>query len=82
MNIYLEKKNPAENMYRFYSITVTPTLFGDWALVRGWGRIGSRGSKMEEWFETKLDAIELAIKINSQKKRRGYQTNPYSASKA
>ena len=30
---YLEKRNPANNIYRFYTIQITPTLFGDWAVV-------------------------------------------------
>ena len=39
-SIYLEKRVPARNQHRFYTITVTRTLFGSWALVREWGRIG------------------------------------------
>ena len=31
---YLEKIDPARRMGRFYAICVTPTLFGQWAVVR------------------------------------------------
>jgi predicted DNA-binding WGR domain protein len=31
------------NMLRFSTIRIAPTLFGEWAVVREWGRIGSLG---------------------------------------
>ena len=31
-------------MARFYKIDVQPTLFGEWAAVREWGRIGRAGT--------------------------------------
>ena len=40
MIAYLEKVEPKQRMLRFYALHVAPTLFGDWALVREWGRIG------------------------------------------
>ena len=39
-SIHLERRVPARNQHRFYAITVTPTLFDSWAMVREWGRIG------------------------------------------
>ena len=33
--------DPARNMARFYTMALQPTLFGEWALLREWGRIGS-----------------------------------------
>ena len=29
-----------KNMARFYKLVVQPTLFGEWSLVREWGRMG------------------------------------------
>ena len=49
---YLEKRIPTLNQQRFYSIHVIPTLFGLWAVVRAWGRIGQPGKVRELWFET------------------------------
>ena len=56
MNLaYLERRESAANMARFYTASIVPTLFGEWALVRGWagsarparfGRSGSKPSKM------------------------------------
>ncbi|MEM1364057.1 MAG: WGR domain-containing protein, partial [Pseudomonadota bacterium] len=31
------------NKRRFYALSVQRTLFGEWALVREWGRIGVGG---------------------------------------
>ena len=50
--VYLERREPARNRLRFYAILVTPTLFGAWALVREWGRIGQPGTVRETWLET------------------------------
>lgn len=40
MQTYLEKRQPAKNMARFYRMAVLPNLFGEWTLYREWGRIG------------------------------------------
>lgn len=41
----LERRDPSRNMARFYVLAIEPTLFGDMALVREWGRIGSLGRR-------------------------------------
>jgi predicted DNA-binding WGR domain protein len=55
-SIRLERREPARNIQRFYAITVTRTLFGSWAMVREWGRIGQPGTVRETWFETEGEA--------------------------
>ena len=47
------------NMRRFYHMSVQPGLFGDVAFIRQWGRIGTRGQRMEEWFEDEAAADDL-----------------------
>ena len=42
--LVLERRNASRNMARFYVLAIEPTLFGEMALVREWGRIGSMGS--------------------------------------
>lgn len=66
-SIYLEKRIPARNQQRFYAITVTRTLFDDWALVREWGRIGQPGTVRETWFETEGEAHEVGVQIGTDK---------------
>jgi predicted DNA-binding WGR domain protein len=70
--IYLERHDPARNMARFYSLTVTPTLFGEWALIREWGRIGSPGTVRELWFKTEAEAVDERRKLSRLKEKRGY----------
>jgi len=42
-SMHLRRIDPNRNMARFYTMSVQPTLFGEWALLREWGRIGSAG---------------------------------------
>ena len=72
--IRLERREPAHNRQRFYAITVTRTLFGSWALVREWGRIGQPGTVRETWFETENAAIEAGEQVRQRKEKRGYRT--------
>ena len=69
---YLERREPNRNIHRFYATYITLTLFGEWALVRRWGRIGSRGATLENWFDTEQDARLAEEVIVSSKERRGY----------
>jgi hypothetical protein len=52
---------------QFRRLTV-PTLFGEWAMVREWGRVGSLGRLRESWFATEKIANQAAI---SEKKEAG-----------
>jgi predicted DNA-binding WGR domain protein len=71
--IYMERIDPAARMRRFYRVTIERTLFGDWALVREWGRIGCAGGQhLEEWFPDQGAAAEALAGITAAKRRRGY----------
>ena len=39
----MRRIEPEKNMRRFYAMSIQPTLFGEWAVVRSWGRIGTTG---------------------------------------
>jgi predicted DNA-binding WGR domain protein len=71
---YLEHRDPEHNKYRFYAVHVTQTLFGDWAVIREWGRIGSPGTVREKWFDDEASAIAEADTLAKQKVRRGYSS--------
>jgi len=71
--LHLERREPARNWLRFYNIAVMPTLFGGWALVREWGRIGQPGTVRETWFESESAAIEAGDRLRQRKERRGYR---------
>lgn len=72
--IYLERLDSAQHMARFYWIGVEPTLFGEWATVCRWGRIGTGGQRQEEWFTTPAAAMQAAQAALARKRRRGYRT--------
>ncbi|MDG4551716.1 MAG: WGR domain-containing protein [Candidatus Contendobacter sp.] len=73
MITHLQRREPAHNRQRFYTLAVARTLFGSWALVREWGRIGQPGTVRETWFETETAAIEAGVKVCQRKERRGYR---------
>jgi len=65
--IYLERHDPDKNLHRFYQMFVTPGIFGDWSLVREWGRAGSPGTVRKDWFNTEEEAWVAGqkLRINS-----------------
>jgi len=73
VSAYLERHDPARNMARFYTVKLSPTLFGEWALVREWGRIGSPGTVREEWFPSGIEAEGALSRALKQKQSRGYR---------
>lgn len=70
--VHLRRVDPAQNMQRFYSLSIQPTLFGGASLIRDWGRIGTRGQTMMETFDTADDADLAFDRLERRKRRRGY----------
>jgi predicted DNA-binding WGR domain protein len=58
--VYLTKIDAARNMARFYSLDLQPDLFGGWALVRRWGRIG-RGGQVRSALHEKREGAAAAL---------------------
>jgi predicted DNA-binding WGR domain protein len=72
MKAYLERIDASANMARFYSVAVVPTLFGEWAVVREWGRIGQAGTIREETFAAETRAAQAAEAQIIRKGQDGY----------
>ena len=70
---YLTRIDPKQNMARWYSLHLQPTLFGEWTVVRSWGRLQQRGQSIESRCETEEAALALVAKVADAKQRRGYQ---------
>jgi predicted DNA-binding WGR domain protein len=71
--LVLERRDATRNMARFYVLTIEPTLFGDTALIREWGRIGSAGRRRLDLYvdsETATEALDVWL---ARKRRRGYR---------
>jgi predicted DNA-binding WGR domain protein len=74
LHILLHRVDPSRNMARYYVLSIEDTLFGEHALVREWGRIGSPGRRRSQAFSTGESAqIALETWLN-RKRRRGYET--------
>ncbi len=71
--LILERREPAANMARFYVLSLEETLFGDTALVREWGRLGTRGRRRLDLYEGPVRAIKALDHWLDRKLRRGYR---------
>jgi predicted DNA-binding WGR domain protein len=70
--VHLHRIDASQNMQRFYSLAIQPTLFGGASVIRHWGRIGSGGQTMMETFDDVQDADTALSRIERAKRRRGY----------
>jgi len=71
--IHMARIHAEKNMERFYKIDVQPTLFGEWSLVREWGRLGRPGTVRFEIHGTRGAADIALIAKWSEKRKRGYR---------
>lgn len=59
-------------MARFYSIRIERTLFDEWSVIYGWGRIGSSGQHREQWLTSWTIARMAVDRQLVAKVQRGY----------
>ena len=59
-------------MARFYKMLLAPTLFGECALVREWGRIGRSGQVRSTAYPTAAEANAALNRHKHAKRQRGY----------
>ena len=71
--LVLERVDPAQNMARFYVLSIEPTLFDDVALAREWGRLGSRGRRRLDLYKDAAQAREALETWLRRKSKRGYR---------
>jgi predicted DNA-binding WGR domain protein len=71
--IYLERIDRARNMARYYRLSVVETLFGEYAMVREWGRIGGGGQSIEHVCRSEDEAERLLERHRAQRIGRGYR---------
>ena len=70
--IALQRYDLARNLARYDHLSVEANLFGEWSLVRAWGRI-DRTCQMQVDLYTSLEAAEAALERKAHEKRRkGY----------
>ena len=71
--VVLYRIDQAKRMHRFYRLDVQPDLFGQWCLMREWGRIGSTGQTRSVPFLSPEAAAAALDKQRRTKERRGYK---------
>ena len=70
--MHLTRMTQSSNLRRCYRLEIVRGLFGDWGLVRNWGRIGSSGQVRTDWFGTEIEAKDARFKLHMAKAKRGY----------
>jgi len=70
--VYMERSDHMRNLARFYQVDIQPTLFGEWAVISRWGRIGTHGRSQQDWFTSLPEAQTAQARRVARKQRRGY----------
>jgi predicted DNA-binding WGR domain protein len=70
--VYMERSDRTLNLARFYQVDIQPTLFGEWAVISRWGRIGTHGRSQQDWFTSLPEAQTAQVSRVARKQRRGY----------
>lgn len=71
--VHMRRIDPTQNMRRFYSLAIQPTLFGGASVIRNWGRIGTKGQSMMETFDQAEEAMTTIARLERTKRQRGYR---------
>jgi predicted DNA-binding WGR domain protein len=70
--LILDRCDPNCNMARYYVLAIEPSLFGEATLTREWGRIGQRGQRRVEIYDSYGRAAEELEAWLKRKSGRGY----------
>ncbi|CAD5291821.1 conserved hypothetical protein [Bosea sp. 62] len=71
--LVLERRDEGCNLARSYVLAIEPTLFGDTALIREWGRIGADGRRRLDLHADHAAAAESLDVWLRRKVARGYR---------
>ncbi|PJO50050.1 WGR domain-containing protein [Ochrobactrum sp. MYb29] len=71
--IHFRKIDPRNNMRRFYTLSVQRNLFGEWCLMRSWGRIGTLGQSVQQTLLDEASANTLLRRLVAVRRKRGYE---------
>ena len=65
--------DPEQNRRRFYDLTWQPTLFGEGALVRTWGRQGQPGTTRATVYPDRVCALPQIRQVLRRRLQHGYR---------
>jgi predicted DNA-binding WGR domain protein len=69
---FLTRTDPTRNIDRFYVVQVSPSLFGDWTVLREWGRRGSPGTVRLTTYQRRNEAETAEQRTIGRRLQRGY----------
>jgi len=70
--------DPARNMYRWYNLSVQPTLFDSCAVICAWGRMRSSYQRMRILPVSSAEEAEKIFgRLVAKRLRRGYKAVDY-----
>jgi predicted DNA-binding WGR domain protein len=69
---FLTRTDANRNLHRFYIVQVMPTLFGEWRVLREWGRRGSPGTMRLSSYCRHAEAEIAEQRTVERRLRRGY----------
>lgn len=69
---HFRRVDATRNMARFYLLSLEPTLFGEVAVLRHWGRIGARGRLASSLHASKAEAEAVLARQIARRLKRGY----------
>lgn len=58
---------------RFYRVEVAENLFGEYAVLREWGKAGRGARPLVAWFSNLRDAVVAAERWGKSAERRGFR---------
>jgi predicted DNA-binding WGR domain protein len=70
---FLTRTDPTRNINRFYVVQVMPSLFGDWTVMREWGRRGSPGTVRLSSYQRRNEAETAEQRTIKRRLQRGYR---------
>jgi predicted DNA-binding WGR domain protein len=69
---FLTRIDPTRNINRFYVVQVMPSLFGEWTVLREWGRRGSPGTVRLDSYGRRNEAETAERRTIKRRLQRGY----------
>ena len=72
-----QKIQSEEGLYRYYRLALRQNLWGEWELIKSWGRIGQRPTRVVALSAAELEhagilAAALALAVAKARKRHDY----------
>ncbi len=74
LTLVCHRKAPeaGDTLTHFYRVEISYNLFGEYTVIREWGRVGTRGRHVSIWFANLREAVLVADHAVHRAAHRGY----------